>query len=116
MSLAATLRTLRAEKKLTLQEVADKLGVSKPHVWELEKGKSKNPSADTLLKLSELFKVPIDTLLNNNVDSETSPEAAALLRTVDSAGLSKEEFEIVQQAVDFALRALKANKKDEGSE
>lgn len=112
MSLATTLRTLRAERKLTLQEVADKLGVSKPHVWELEKGKSKNPSAETLVKLSDLFRVPIDTLLNNNVDSSESLEATALLRSVNSAGLSKEEFAIVQQAVDVALLALQAHKKN----
>lgn len=115
MSLAATLRTLRAQKKLTLQEVADQLGVSKPHVWELEKGKSQNPSAETLLKLSRLFSVSIDTLLNNNVDSEQSQGLSALFRTVDSAELSRDEVAIIQQVVDGALITLKAQRDDKGS-
>ena len=41
MSLAVRLRELRADKKASLQAVADALSVSKPHVWELEKGKTK---------------------------------------------------------------------------
>ena len=35
------LKELRLKKKLSLQELADAVGVSKAHVWELETGKSK---------------------------------------------------------------------------
>jgi len=110
MSLAAKLKALRAQRKMTLQEVADELKVSKPHVWELERGTSKNPSADTLLKLSKLYGISIDDLLGNAVDSNDSPELAALFRSVSSAHLSTDEVEAVSLMVAGALETLKARR------
>ena len=55
MSLAERLRVLRADKKVSLQVVADAVGISKPHVWELEKGKTQNPSLELLMKFAEYY-------------------------------------------------------------
>ena len=39
-----TIRECRKARKLSLQEVADRAGFAKAHIWELENGRSKNPT------------------------------------------------------------------------
>ncbi|QTH70379.1 helix-turn-helix domain-containing protein [Pseudoalteromonas xiamenensis] len=63
MTLAEKLTELRVNKKASLQAVADAVGVSKPHIWELEKGKTKNPSLELLKKLALYYQVSLDTLV-----------------------------------------------------
>lgn len=70
MSLALTLKKLRQERGESLQAVADAIGISKAHVWELEAGKSKNPSADLLRKLSGHYQVSISTLVGESGSPE----------------------------------------------
>lgn len=59
---------LRAKNKMSIRELADKLGVSQNSVWFYEKG-DRIPSLDKILKLSELFSVSVDTLLKADVDN-----------------------------------------------
>ena len=49
--LGEMLRTFRANRKLSLQDVANAASLSKAHVWELESGRVVNPTIDTLCKL-----------------------------------------------------------------
>lgn len=44
MSLATKLKDLRVRRGQSLQQVADGVGVSKAHIWQLERGDSTNPS------------------------------------------------------------------------
>ena len=53
MSLGAKLRKLRLKSGQSLQQIADKVEVSKAHIYELEIGKVKNPSVEVLKKLSK---------------------------------------------------------------
>lgn len=62
MSLGARLKELRLDRGVSLQTVADAVEVSKPHIWELERGTSKNPSLDLLKKLSVYYSVSLDYL------------------------------------------------------
>ena len=63
MKLAARLNALRRERGESLQDVADAVGVSKAHVWELEKGRSANPSFDLVRRLAAHFAVTTEALL-----------------------------------------------------
>jgi transcriptional regulator with XRE-family HTH domain len=76
VSLAAKLKELRRRTGQSLQEVANGVGVSKAHIWELETGKSSNPGLELLRNLAEHFKVTIAFL----TDEETRPEHAASLQ------------------------------------
>ena len=44
MTLAQRITLLRSNRDQSLQQVADAVGVSKAHIWELEKGRTDNPS------------------------------------------------------------------------
>jgi len=107
MSLAKRLRELRAEKKASLQSVADKIGVSKPHIWELEKGKTKNPSLELLKKLASFYGVTLDYLAGVGEQEPTDGRYSALLRKLDPENLSESDLKVIEQAVDFAVNIIK---------
>lgn len=62
-----TIRVLRSNNNLTMQELADKLGVTKGAVsmWE---NKGIVPRDDILMKISKEYGISIDRLLGNKVD------------------------------------------------
>ena len=65
MSFAINLKTLRMRKGESLQQLADAVGVSKPHIWQLERGESKNPSLELLKKLAQHFDTTIAALIED---------------------------------------------------
>lgn len=69
MSLAAKLKELRLRRGQSLQQVADSVGVSKAHIWELEKGTSTNPGLDLVKKLAEHFNVTVAFFLNEDAEA-----------------------------------------------
>ncbi|WP_295636137.1 helix-turn-helix transcriptional regulator [Novosphingobium sp.] len=81
MSFAARLHKLRIAQRLSLQDVADAVGISKAHVWNLEKGLSDNPSMELVVKLAELFRVRVADLVGENPEAaDEEPEMVALFR------------------------------------
>ncbi|MCP4410158.1 MAG: helix-turn-helix transcriptional regulator [Gammaproteobacteria bacterium] len=53
----------RAELGLSLQGLADRVGCSKAHVWDLEKGHSTNPTLDLALSLCEALQCSLGALI-----------------------------------------------------
>jgi transcriptional regulator with XRE-family HTH domain len=66
MSLGATLRKLRLRKRQSLQQVADAVDASKAHIWELETGKSRNPSIDLLTRLANHYRVSLASIVGED--------------------------------------------------
>jgi transcriptional regulator with XRE-family HTH domain len=75
--LAPKLKELRLKKGDSLQGLADAVGASKAHIWELETGKSQNPSMDLVQRLAEYFQVSLASLLGE--DPEAPGEDADLV-------------------------------------
>ncbi len=73
MSLASKLKELRAKNRESLQKVADGVGVSKAHIWDMERGESANPSLELLKKIAEHFNVTVAYL----AEDSASPKDAA---------------------------------------
>ena len=71
MGLGSRLRELRVRKGESLQDVADAVKASKPHIWELEAEKSKNPSLELLTALAEHFGVTVSYLLEESTSADT---------------------------------------------
>lgn len=81
MSFARKLHDLRVKQHLSLQDVADKVGISKAHVWNLEKAITANPSMDLVVKLADLFRVRVTDLIGEGPDAtEEAPEIVAMFR------------------------------------
>lgn len=69
MSLATRVAKLRRGKNQSLQQVADSVGVSKAHIWELEKGRADNPSMSLVTKLADHFGVTVAFLAGEDPES-----------------------------------------------
>jgi transcriptional regulator with XRE-family HTH domain len=81
MSFGERLHELRIRRCMSLQNVATEVGMSKAHVWNLEKGISENPTVDVLTKLANLFRVRIADLVGENPEAaDEAPEMVAMFR------------------------------------
>src|ERR1700676_4479218 len=80
MSIAARLRHARVRKGFSLQAAADKLGISKAHLWELEMGKSKNPSTELLNSCSDTYEVPVAWIIGEQAEEEEDDQLKIMFR------------------------------------
>lgn len=99
MSLGTKIKELRLKKGVSLQAVADAVDASKPHIWELERGTSKNPSLELVTKLAAYFSVSVDYLANVDKSSSKKDMAIQILaRELASKNLSESDLEFIKQA------------------
>jgi transcriptional regulator with XRE-family HTH domain len=61
----ARLRLLRLVSRMTLQDVADKTGVTNTHICYLEKGRTQNPGLKLLLALANVFNMSVSELIED---------------------------------------------------
>lgn len=97
MSIGARLKELRLQKGESLQKVAEAVGTSKAHIWELEKGTSKNPSLSLLTRLADHFKKDIAYIVGEQID-ENSGRVGAMFRMASNE-LDTYEIDILEDMV-----------------
>jgi transcriptional regulator with XRE-family HTH domain len=89
-------------KRLSLQEVADQIGASKAHIWDLETGRSKNPSIEMLTKLAKVFSVSVADIIGENPSGDDEePQLKAMYRELKD--LSPSDREAIQQMMDHLI-------------
>lgn len=99
-SFGRKIKYLRQEKKLTLDELADKIGSKKAYIWQLENKTPARPSGKLLLDLANALDVDPEYLIDDTRDEPTvSHLETALLRSVKGKGLSETEL---KQLIDIA--------------
>lgn len=59
----------------SLDELAKRSGLSKTHIWEIEQGRSSNPTARTVWKLSQALNINSETLLWTAAQEPTPKES-----------------------------------------
>lgn len=69
MSLGRRINELRLKAGESLQDVATAVGVSKAHIWELEKGRADNPSMGLVTRLADHFKVSLGYLVDEDMEA-----------------------------------------------
>ena len=67
MNLSQKIRQLREEKEWSLNELAEKAGISKAYLSQLENNRSKQPSGEILLKIASALRTTIADLLDKPV-------------------------------------------------
>lgn len=81
MGVGARITQLRLKRQQSLQQVADAVGVSKAHVWELEKGRTDNPSMALVTRLADHFGVSVAFLVGEDVDApDADPKLQRMFR------------------------------------
>jgi transcriptional regulator with XRE-family HTH domain len=103
MSLGARLTQLRLNAGESLQDVADAVGVSKAHIWEMEKGRTHNPSLTILTGLADHFKLSVGALIGedpNAADADVS--VARMFRRAKE--LHPDDLKVLDDVMDSLLR------------
>lgn len=99
MSLGENIVRLRTEKRLTQEDLADLLGVSRQSVSKWESDAS-TPELDKLIRLSEVFDITVDKLVKEeNITEEETPAGEVESRAAE---------EMPPQRVDPTLSAQRA--------
>jgi transcriptional regulator with XRE-family HTH domain len=81
MALGPRIAKLRLEKKESLQQVGDAIGVSKAHIWELEKGRADNPSMALVERLADHFGVTVSFLVGEDIEAaDADPDLQRMFR------------------------------------
>jgi len=83
--IAATTRNLRNERGLSLDVLATRAGITKSHLWELEQGRSKNPTIATCVALARALGISLEYL--TGLDSSTPalhPDAMRIACEIDA--------------------------------
>ncbi len=89
----------------SLQQAADAVGVSKAHIWELEKGKADNPSMRLVERLADHFGVSVAFLMGEDVSAaDADVELQRMFRQAGSPGESERKI------LDDMLTSLPKNK------
>jgi len=105
MSFATKLKELRIRYGQSLQQVADAVGTSKTHIWDMEQGNSSNPSRELLVKLGAHFRVSVSELVGEDPNAASEPsELVALYRDLKS--LSEND----RKTIEAVMRSLKESK------
>lgn len=69
------LHTLRKKHQLTLEQLGNVLGVHNTYISQMEKCKS-TPNAAMILKIARFFNVTTDQLMKDELNLNTSTDAA----------------------------------------
>lgn len=77
MELSHRINRLRLERAESLQDVASSVGVSKAHIWEIEKGRTDNPSMGLVKRLADHFEVSLSYLVSEDVDAPDANDKIA---------------------------------------
>lgn len=65
--MARFIRKRRTELGLSLEDVAERCDKAKSHIWELEKGRTSNPTLQTSLKLCDALQCSLNDLIGIDV-------------------------------------------------
>jgi transcriptional regulator with XRE-family HTH domain len=103
MGVGRRITELRLKRSESLQQVADAVGVSKAHIWELEKGRTDNPSMALVTRLADHFDVTVAFLVGE--DPKAADADPALARMFRQAGeLDAGDRRILEDMVKSMLR------------
>ncbi|OAS85165.1 MULTISPECIES: helix-turn-helix domain-containing protein [Metabacillus] len=89
------IKKYRTQKNLSLSELAERAGVAKSYLSSIERNLQSNPSVQFLEKVSSVLGVSVNTLLDEQ--SETNPqeldnEWTKLVQDAMKSGVSKDQF------------------------
>ncbi|SLN72130.1 helix-turn-helix domain-containing protein [Oceanibacterium hippocampi] len=103
MSLQGRLTRLRAGKRESLQQVADAVGVSKAHIWQLEKGETDNPSMALVTRLADHYGVSVSYLAGEAIEADDADqELARMFR--QAKGLHPDDLAFIDDMMKALLK------------
>lgn len=103
MSLGSRMMDLRLNAKQSLQDVASAVGVSKAHIWELEKGKTDNPAMGLVQRLADHFGVSVTFMVDEDIEAlDADTDLQRMFRQAKK--LNERERRILDEMMSSLLR------------
>jgi transcriptional regulator with XRE-family HTH domain len=100
MKLGQRIKSLRTQRKQSLQEVATAVSASKAHLSELERGISENPSLDLLQGLAKHFRVTVNYLVGSEPLKDTRAQHFIQKYEVQLSKLGDNELNVLGKLID----------------
>lgn len=88
------IRHLRQERGISLTDLANRAGIAKSYLSNIERKVQSNPSMLFLEKISRVFDIEVENLMKEfpEAGGELDPQWAALVHAAIEAGVGKDEF------------------------
>lgn len=114
---SGNLKKFRKQKKLTQEELANKIGVIRATYWAYEKG-SIMPPYEKLEQLADIFGITIDELMGRETDkSDISDDLSKLIRKLEKENqvydgelLNDQTKELLIASIENSIKLLKIMK------
>lgn len=97
---------IRKRKGLTLTELAERAGIAKSNLSNIERNLNQNPSINIIEKIAVVLGVDVDTLLNTNTNveakqQEIEEEWIDLIHELKESGVEKEQIQDFKTLMEF---------------
>ncbi len=107
MGLGARITKLRLKKGESLQQVADAVGVSKAHIWDLEKGNAQNPSMALVTRLADHFGVSLASLVGEDPKAKDADQRLARMFR-QATDLTPDDLALLDEMMQSLIKRRKA--------
>lgn len=73
LSMKRMIKDMRFDLGLSLQDVADRAGITKSHMWELEQGRAVNPTVRTVHGIAKALGIPFVSMAAGALNDTDTP-------------------------------------------
>lgn len=108
IAIGIRVREKRIEKGISQFELANKIGVSNPHISNIERGKTK-VSLSTLIDIANALETSLDVLVCDNVNQTEEVFVKEIADKIEDCNV--EEVRIVADVVKALTESLKLRRK-----
>jgi XRE family transcriptional regulator, master regulator for biofilm formation len=95
---------IRKRRGLTLTELAERAGIAKSYLSNIERNLNKNPSINVIEKISSVLDVDLKELLgsgSNEIETQLDSEWVEFVRELRDSGVEKDQIQEYKMLLDF---------------
>ena len=104
MPIGDRLKELRIGTGESLQDVADAIGASKAHIWEMESNRAKNPSLELLQKLATHFRTTVAYLIEESQGDLSRADSFFRRNSSKFEKLDDKELNVIQDLLNIVSK------------
>ncbi|MGV3467189.1 MAG: helix-turn-helix domain-containing protein [Heyndrickxia sp.] len=103
MMIGKNIYTYRIQKKLTLSELADRAGISKSYLSNIERNLNQNPSIQVLSKIALVLEVDLESLIKNDANHEQPLDEGwqEIVNELKDSGIGKDNLDEYRTLIEF---------------
>ncbi|WP_227394771.1 helix-turn-helix domain-containing protein [Jeotgalibacillus aurantiacus] len=92
---------IRREKGMTLSELAERSGVSKSYLSNIERNLKQNPSIQVIEKIAKVLEVDVKRLLNMPSSSKENKEWTEFIQELKDHGVDKNQLKEYRMILEY---------------